>query len=163
MPGPPPKVNKARRNKSPVEMQTVTVEKFAQPTLIEIFGSTVNPIDNRKVEDERELKFSLMAKKLWSSLKTFPTTQNLQEPQWLLLSTAVALWDVGVKSGKLNYLAEADRQLARFGIAPHDVLRMRINLAEADTKEDKAASSRGRRARGGARDRLRGKDLGGDA
>lgn len=161
-PGPPPKVNKARRNKDVVGMQTVAVEPYEQPLLKEVFGSLVNPLDQRTdLEDERDRKFLPLTKRLWSSLATFPTTRSLQEPQWLLLASAVALWDIGVKTGRLSCLAEANKQLGRFGIAPHDVLRMRINLAEADSKEEKAASSRARR-RGGARERLRERDLGGD-
>lgn len=163
MPGPPPKVNKSRRNKDVVGMQTVEVEPYKQPELRAIFGSTVNPLDHRDLEDERERKFTTVAKKMWTSLATFPTTSSLQEAQWYLLASAIALWDMGLKTGKSSYLSEAHRQIAGFGIAPHDVLRLRINLAEADTKEERAAAGRANRNRGGARNRLRGKDLGGDA
>ena len=50
--------------------------------------------------------------------------------------------DDAVISGELRHAAEARLQMAKFGIAPDDLARLRIQFAQADEVEEKRRSSR---------------------
>lgn len=146
MPGPPPKPNRARRNKTlmSAEFDTHYLEPFKQPKLSQLFPGTINPLDDREGVEEDERRFSSLARRLWRSLRDYPTTSALQEVQWVLLAQALTQWDVGMKGGPgaLNHLKEARLVFSSYGLTPHDLLRLRINIADASTKEDDAVKRR---------------------
>lgn len=138
--GPAPKdpSKRARRNKGP-EMRVVEVEPADQPSLEELFGSE-NPATGEE--------WNPATLRLWGELGEFAKVQLLQDAQWSLLARAMILDDALV-SGELKYAAEARLQLAKFGIAPDDVARMRIQFAQADEADEKRRTSRpGADARG---------------
>lgn len=132
--GPPPKdpATRARRNKTAAGLRVVEVEQIDQPSLYSILGRE-NPATG-----EAWTKQSLA---FWVALGDFPTTRDLQQAQWELLARAVMLDDAVVR-GQLKHAAEARLQLAKFGVAPDDVARLRIQFANADTADTKASRAR---------------------
>lgn len=132
--GPPPKdpAKRARRNKDTMGMRVVEVEPTDQPSLESLFGE-LNPATG-----EPWKRATLM---LWEQLGEFARVQLLQDAQWSLFARAMIL-DDAVISGELRHAAEARLQMAKFGIAPDDLARLRIQFAQADEVEEKRRSSR---------------------
>ena len=138
--GPPPKdpAKRARANKDPIPLRVVHIEPARQPALIDAIGE-LNPAT--------EMPWTSGTLLLWDALGEIPTTSNLVSAQWLLLARAMIL-DDALLAGSLSAASEARLQLAKFGIAPDDVARLRIQFATAETVE--AAAPR----RASARDRF---------
>lgn len=134
--GPAPKVGAMRHNK---DLRIVEVEPGAQPTLESLVGD-VNPVTGEP--------FTLATLRLWDELSEFATLGLLLDAQWSLLARAMVL-DDAVMRGEAKWAAEARLQMAKFGIAPDDVLRMRVQIVQADEAEAKSevvsAASSGRR------------------
>lgn len=131
--GPAPKLQgKIRRNAEPTPLRIIDVEPGEQPTLEYICGDT-NPLTDREWT-ESTLRF-------WEVLRDFPTTSNLIYGQWHLLGRAM-MYDDAVNRGLGKYAQEARQCLAKFGVAPDDVARLRIVFAAAD----KADSDTGQRS-----------------
>lgn len=134
--GPAPKVGAMRHNK---DLRIVEVEPGAQPTLESLVGD-VNPVTGEP--------FTLATLRLWAELAEFATLGLLLDAQWSLLARAMVL-DDAVMRGEAKWAAEARLQMAKFGIAPDDVLRMRVQIVQADEAEAKSevasAVSSGRR------------------
>lgn len=139
--GPPPKdpSKRARSNKDPIPLRVVEITPAAQPSLVDAIGE-LNPAT--------EMPWTSGTKLLWSALAEIPTTSNLVTAQWLLLARAMIL-DDALLSGSVSAASEARLQLAKFGIAPDDVARLRIQFAQADTIEAAAPKPRAARARFG--------------
>lgn len=138
--GPAPKdpSKRARRNKGQ-EMRVVEVEPAEQPSLVDLFG-----VDNPATGEP----WNMATLRLWDELSEFAKIQLLQNAQWSLLARAMIL-DDAVVSGDLKFASEARLQLAKFGIAPDDVARMRIQFAQADEAEERRKAPRsGNDARG---------------
>lgn len=139
MPGPPPKRNRARttRHGGVDKFRDVEVVAYEQPSLTKMFG-TRNPLDAKFVSKEEPDadKFLPITKRMWKALADYPPTALLQEPQWYLLGGAVCAWDMAMKGRGAMWATEARLQLANYGIAPHDLLRLRINMVDAEAKED---------------------------
>lgn len=132
--GPAPKDprKRARKNKDPVAMRVIEVSPVAQPSLESLFGA-VNPATGMEWSDA-----TLM---LWREIGEFGRVQLLQSAQWSLFGRAMIL-DDAVNRGDLKYAAEARLQIAKFGIAPDDLARMRIQLAAADEADEKRRTSK---------------------
>ena len=134
--GPAPKVGAMRHNK---DLRIVEVEPGEQPTLESLVGN-VNPVTGEP--------FTLATLRLWAELSEFATLGLLLDAQWSLLARAMVL-DDAVMRGEAKWAAEARLQMAKFGIAPDDVLRMRVQIVQADEAEAKSevasAVSSGRR------------------
>lgn len=134
--GPAPKVGAMRHNK---DLRIVEVEPGAQPTLESLVGD-VNPVTGEP--------FTLATLRFWDELSEFATLGLLLDAQWSLLARAMVL-DDAVMRGEAKWAAEARLQMAKFGIAPDDVLRMRVQIVQADEAEAKSevvsAVSSGRR------------------
>lgn len=139
--GPPPKdpAKRARSNKDPIPLRVVEITPAQQPELFDAIGE-LNP-----ATDAPWTSGTLL---LWSALGEIPTTSNLVTAQWLLLARAMIL-DDALLSGSMSAASEARLQLAKFGIAPDDVARLRIQFAQADTIEASAPKPRAARARFG--------------
>lgn len=135
--GPAPKVNKIRRNKDSQPMHVIEVEPTVQPALEDVVGE-VNPATGEPFTDAT-LRF-------WDELADFATLGLLMEAQWSLLARAMIL-DDAVMRGHLGSASEARLQLQKFGIAPDDVLRMRVQIVQAEEAESKREVVRG--AQGG--------------
>lgn len=135
--GPAPKSNKIRRNKDSQPLHVVEVDPDCQPSLESIIGE-VNPVT--------ELPFSDSTLRLWDELADFATLGLLVNAQWSLLARAMVL-DDALMRGKTSVAAEARLQFAKFGIAPDDVLRMRVQVVQAEEAESKREVVQG--ARGG--------------
>lgn len=133
--GPPPKdpSRRARRNKDPVALRVIEVEPVEQPSLESLFGE-VNPATGEPWHSATLL--------LWEQLGEFARVQLLRDAQWSLFARAMVL-DDAVLAGHLKYAAESRLQLAKFGIAPDDLARLRIQFAQADEADEKRRSSRG--------------------
>lgn len=135
--GPAPKANKIRRNKDSQPMHVIEVEPTVQPALEDVVGE-VNPATGEPFTDAT-LRF-------WDELADFATLGLLMEAQWSLLARAMIL-DDAVMRGHLGSASEARLQLQKFGIAPDDVLRMRVQIVQAEEAESKREVVRG--AQGG--------------
>jgi hypothetical protein len=135
--GSPPKdpSKRARRNSDVVPLRVVQVVPDRQPGFVETFGP-VNALAERPWH-ENTLEF-------WEQLGEFPTTRGLLSAQWSLLGVAVMHYDL-VMRGQMQYAAEMRLELAKFGIAPDDVARLRFSFAQADQAEARVpARSRSR-------------------
>ena len=128
--GPPPKdpSKRARKNADIVPIRRVEIQPAMQPALVEAIGE-LNP-----ATDAPWTSGTLL---LWDALGEIPTTSNLVTAQWLLLARAMIL-DDALLSGSMSAAAEARLQLAKFGIAPDDVARLRYQFALADDMEQKS-------------------------
>lgn len=100
-------------------------EPVPQPTLEDLLGE-VNPMTAEPWQSP--------TLELWDELGEFPTTSNLQLPQWMLLARAVAVDDASLTDPK-TYAAEARIRLSQFGVTPDDLLKMRISIVAADEAE----------------------------
>lgn len=125
--GPPPKdvSKRARRNAEPVPLRIVVVTPAQQPALEDAIGE-INPATG--------MPWTPGTKLLWQALGEIPTTSNLVTAQWLLLARAMIL-DDALLNGSVSAASEARLQLAKFGIAPDDVARLRFSFAQADQAE----------------------------
>jgi len=126
--GPKPK-DPARRAghspRDPVPFRVVEVVPDRQPSLVEAVGE-INP--------STEMPWKPQTIRFWDQLEQFPTTSNLVGAQWTLLAAAMILMD-DFLNGRTTAAAELRLELAKFGIAPDDVARLRIQFAQADTVE----------------------------
>lgn len=133
--GPSPKANKVRRNKDSQPLHVVEVEPAAQPPLEDLVGE-VNPITGEP--------FTVSTLRLWGELADFATLGLLLDAQWSLLARAMVL-DDAVMRGDAKWASEARLQLQKFGIAPDDVLRMRVQVVQVEEAEEKREVVRGSR------------------
>lgn len=131
-PAPKPAAKRARRNADPTPLRIVKVDPVDQPPLRELVGP-YNPAT--------EEPWTESTLHLWEELGEFVRVQLLQGAQWDLLSRAMILDDAVVR-GRLKWASEARLQLAKFGIAPDDLARLRIQFAAADEADDKRRNSR---------------------
>ena len=138
--GPPPKdaAKRARRNAEPVPLRVVVVTPAEQPSLVDAVGE-LNPATG--------LPWSSGTLLLWDALGEIPTTSNLVAAQWLLLARAMIL-DDALLNGSVSAASEARLQLAKFGVAPDDVARLRFSFAQADQAEARAPVRRSASYRG---------------
>lgn len=134
--GPAPKPGAMRHNK---DLRVVEVDPGVQPSLESLVGD-VNPVTGEP--------FTPATLRLWDELAEFATLGLLLDAQWSLLARAMVL-DDAVMRGEAKWAAEARLQMAKFGVAPDDVLRMRVQIVQADEAEAKSevasAASSGRR------------------
>lgn len=131
--GPAPKGNAIRRNKDSQPLHVVEVEPSVQPPLVELVGD-VNPVTGEP--------FTPATLRLWDELAEFATLGLLLDAQWSLLARAMVL-DDAVMRGEAKWAAEARLQFAKYGLAPDDVLRMRVQIVQADEAEAKSEVSSG--------------------
>lgn len=137
--GPAPKDprRRARTNSDPVPVRYVEVRPDRQPSLADLVGE-VNPGTGAP--------WSAATVDFWESLGEFPSTDNLLRAQWVVLARAMVLDDL-VMAGDVRHVSELRLQLAKFFVAPDDMMRGRIVAAqadEADAKRPAASSSRER-------------------
>jgi hypothetical protein len=125
--------------KDPVPLRVVQIVPAEQPQLVDAIGPR-NPATG-----EQWTEGTL---RLWDALGEFPTTANLVSAQWLLLARSMIL-DDALLAGSVTAAGEARLQLAKFGIAPDDVARLRIQFAQADTVEAAAPRRASNRERFG--------------
>ena len=130
MPGSPIKTPelRARRNKDPVPFRTVVAHPVAQPRLEDVMGE-VCPHDQAPWHPGT-LRF-------WESLATFPVTRGLLEAQWLSLARAMVL-DHMLMTGQGDPVKTQSAlriALARFGIDPQDMLKLRVQVVDAEEAE----------------------------
>lgn len=141
--GPAPKdpTKRARRNADPIAMRVVVAEPVDQPSLTELLGTT-NPLTGSEWHQATLL--------FWEQLSQFPTTAELQAAQWSSLARAIMI-DDAVIAGKLGLAAESRLRLAKYGIDPDDLARLRVQIVAADEAEERrgpkvTSSARERRA-----------------
>lgn len=96
-----------------------------QPTLNSLMGK-YNPMTNKS--------WHTQTMKLWKELETFPTTENLQMAQWMMLARAIAIDDAALEDPK-TFASEARIRLEQFGITPDALLKMRVAIVTADEAE----------------------------
>lgn len=117
-------------------LTTVVREPVKQPPLTKLLGR-YNPMLTGKTCDgcreQQDAEWSPYTIALWEALRGFPTTQNLQLAQWMILARAVALDDASLHDPKLAN--EARIRLSQFGVTPDDLLKMRITVVAADEAE----------------------------
>ena len=126
-PAPKPREKRARRNADPAAQRVFIAAPADQPALTELLGHA-NPITNVEWQPATLL--------LWQQLAEFPTTANLQAAQWSSLARAVMIDDALV-SGAVSVAAEARLRLAKFGIDPDDLARLRVSIVAADEAEER--------------------------
>lgn len=139
--GPRPKdpAKRARRNADPIALRVVVAEPADQPSLAELLGQT-NPLTGVAWQQATIL--------FWQQLAEFPTTANLQAAQWSSLARALMIDDAMV-SGDPKLAGEARLRLAKYGVDPDDLARLRVQIVAADEAEER----RGPAAGGSARER----------
>lgn len=127
--GPAPKdpSRRARKNADPIPLRVVHADPAEQPDLADLLGET-NPLTGSPWQ-RATLTF-------WRQLGEFPTTANLQAAQWSSLARAMAIDDAMV-SGETKLAGEARLRLAKYGIDPDDLARLRIQIVQADEAEEK--------------------------
>lgn len=135
--GPAPKGNAVRRNKDSQPLRVVEVEPSGQPSLEEIVGE-LNPLTGAP--------FSDATVRLWEELDGFATLGLLLPAQWSLLARAMML-DDAVMAGDSKLAGESRLQMSKFGIAPDDVLRMRVQVVQAEEAESKREVTSGAKGR----------------
>jgi hypothetical protein len=133
--GPKPKdpSTRARRNSDPIPLRVVHADPAKQPELADLLGET-NPLTGSPWQ-RATLTF-------WHQLGEFPTTANLQAAQWSSLARAMAIDDAMV-SGETKLAGEARLRLAKYGIDPDDLARLRIQIVQADEAEEKRTPAGG--------------------
>lgn len=126
--GPAPKdpSKRARRNRDPLGLRVVQVEPDEQPPLAELLGD-LNPMTGEPWQ-RATLVF-------WDQIGDFPTTANMQAAQWSSLARALMIDDAMV-SGNVKLAGEARLRLAKYGIDPDDLARLRVQLVAADRAEE---------------------------
>ena len=127
--GRPPKdpSTRARRNADPVPLRIVHADPAEQPTLVDLLGE-VNPLTGAPWQTATVL--------FWQQLGEFPTTSGLQAAQWSSLARAMMIDDAMV-SGETKLAAESRLRLAKYGVDPDDLARLRVQIVAADEAEDK--------------------------
>src|SRR4051812_45648416 len=109
-------------------MHRIVAEAVPQPALEDIIGE-INP-----VTDETWRRQTL---ELWTHLGEFPTiAKGLQAAQWDMLGRALMIDDAALTDPK-TYAAEARLRLAKYGIDPDDLLKLRIQIVAADEAEER--------------------------
>lgn len=132
--GPAPKdASKRARRNADSAVRIIQTKPSVQPSLVEAVGE-INPVTAEPWSDP--------TLRLWTALGEFPTSETLQTAQWLLLARSMMLDDALIR-GEAKYAAEARLQLAKFGIAPDDVARLRYSFATADQAEEKGSTISG--------------------
>lgn len=137
--GPAPKdqSRRARKNADPIPLRVVHADPAVQPELSDLLGE-VNPLTGTQWQ-KATLTF-------WRQLGEFPTTANLQAAQWSSLARAMAIDDAMV-AGETKLAGEARLRLAKYGIDPDDLARLRIQIVQADEAEEKRSPAGGQAAR----------------
>lgn len=137
--GPAPKDpnKRARRNADPIPLRVVHADPAAQPELADLLGEA-NPLTGSQWQPAT-LTF-------WRHLGEFPTTENLQNAQWSSLARAVAI-DDAMLAGETKLAAESRLRLAKYGIDPDDLARLRVQIVQADEAEEKRSPAGGQAAR----------------
>lgn len=137
--GPAPKdpTKRARRNSDPIPMRVVVAEPVEQPSLTELLGK-VNPLTDTEWHQATLL--------FWGQLSEFPTTAELQPAQWSSLARALMI-DDAMFSGKTGLAAESRLRLAKYGIDPDDLARLRVQIVAADEAEERRGPRPTRSAR----------------
>jgi hypothetical protein len=137
--GPAPKDpnKRARKNSDPIPLRVVHKDPATQPELADLLGET-NPLTGGPWH-QATLRF-------WQHLAEFPTTTNLQDAQWSSLARAMMIDDAMV-SGETKLAAESRLRLAKYGIDPDDLARLRIQIVQADEAEEKRGPAGGQAAR----------------
>lgn len=132
--GPAPKESgkRVRRNADVVPLRSLQAVPVVQPELTSLLGE-VNPATGNP--------WTIATLELWSSLGEFPSTAGLMRAQWALLARAMVLDDL-VMSGEVKHASEVRLEIAKFFIAPDDLLRGRIVLAAAEEADERRATPR---------------------
>lgn len=125
------------------QIRVVEVDPTDQPSLQELFGDE-NPATG--------LEWSKATLRFWGEIGEFVKVQLLQNAQWSLLGRAMIL-DDAVNRGELKLASEARLQIAKFGIAPDDMARMRIQFAAAEEADEKRDRRRAGSAGASVRDK----------
>lgn len=107
---------------------SIAITPAKQPTLLRVMGAE-NPATKEP--------WLPATKKFWRAIGSFPTFQNLVEAQWILLASSMIYADA-MFSGDLRAGQELRLQLAKYGISPDDVARLRISFAVAEVTEKRA-------------------------
>jgi hypothetical protein len=131
--GPSPKDprKRARTNSDSVPVRYVEVRPDKQPALADLLGD-VNPAT--------QAPWSEATVAFWESLGEFPSTDNLLRAQWSILARAMVLDDL-MMAGDVRHASELRLQLAKFFVAPDDMMRGRIVAAQADEADAKRPAS----------------------
>jgi hypothetical protein len=109
-------------------MHRIVAEAVPQPELSDLIGG-INP-----VTDKAWMPQTL---ELWAHLGEFPTIKHgLQAAQWDMLARAMMLDDAALTNPK-DYASEARLRLAKYGIDPDDLLKLRIQIVAADEAEER--------------------------
>lgn len=101
----------------------VVIEKTPQPFLEELLGE-INSLTGKS--------WSRPTLLLWSQLADFPSMKDMLPAQWSSFARAFMLDDALI-SGDVKVAAEARLRMAKYGIDPDDLMRMRIKIT-ADEK-----------------------------
>jgi hypothetical protein len=123
-----PPESRARRNKDPVPFRTVVAAPSAQPRLQDVMGELC-PYGGEPWH-EGTLQF-------WESLANYPVTHGLLEAQWLSLARVMIL-DHQLMTGQGDAVKTASAlkvALARFGIDPQDMLKIRVQVIDTEEAE----------------------------
>lgn len=132
--GPAPKdpsVRQRRNRPTSGDFRVVEIRPGKQPELVDVLGET-NP---RTGEPWRKWTLDF-----WAQLADFPSTKNHLPAQWSSLARAVAFEEaslLGVESP-----SEGRLRVAKHGVDPDDLMRLRILTVEAEVAEEKVGAKK---------------------
>lgn len=133
--GPPPKPpgQKARPNKDPIPLRIVQMEIAPQP---ELPSFDVQVTENGEVIT-KEFYWPDRTRAWWNMWGESGLSDTFTENDWSeLLDTA--LLHAKYWSGSLGLAAELRQRAAKFGATPEDRARLRIQIADADYRDERA-------------------------
>lgn len=132
-PVPKPADQRVRTNKDPIPLKIVHMEVAAQPELPEF---DVHVTEGGEVVS-KEFHWPERTRAWWAMWGESGLAESFTENDWSeLLDTA--LLHARFWLGNLSLAAELRQRAAKFGATPEDRARLRIQIADADYKDERA-------------------------
>ena len=134
--GPPPKdpSRRARTNKGPIPAKVIQIDRMEPGDLPDDLlpdGETWHPATLR----------------WWRRWCSSPLAQHLPAVDWSELEACAVLHHQYMRKRSFTLAGELRLRMAKFGATPEDRARLRIQVADADEKDDKRAAKAGGSAR----------------
>lgn len=133
-PAPKPADRRARTNKDPVPTRVVQVERVTPQELPD------DLLPDGEVWHPATLRW-------WRRWCESPLAQDLPAVDWSELEACAVLHHQYMQKRSFTLAGELRLRMAKFGATPEDRARLRIQVADADEKDEKRATKAGASAR----------------
>ena len=111
---------------------------------------SLGPVDSAQPELPDSIPWPDATIEWWAMWGSSPQSAEFGPTDWSFLMET-ALLHADVWSGNLDRLAELRIRVAKFGATPEDRARLKIQYAQAEVADDRAQTTRERRARTAAK------------